>query len=199
MTVGVVGGVGAARAMAPTLLARRADGRGRHALTPAPETVVPREASEALRYHAVGLADHLGLRGVCQVDAFVNVESRAVIVLDVRAAPPLDDGSPLLAAALLEAPPLLPHQLLRLQLAHAVAAAEAGRTAADAARLGAPAWFSQLASPGAAAAGAGAAASDAAPLGDDYDLSLDGSGLGGDGDDALGDDFEGLAATTWTQ
>lgn len=78
------------------------------------------------------------------------------------------------------------------------------QSAADAARLRDTAVSVFLlallaAIPRAAAAGAGAAASDAAPLGDDYDLSLDGSGLGGDGDDALGDDFEGLAATTWTQ
>jgi hypothetical protein len=52
---------GTMRAMAPSLLLPRPDGT-RHALTPPPPGVVGPDAVEALQYHAVEIADHLGLR-----------------------------------------------------------------------------------------------------------------------------------------
>jgi hypothetical protein len=169
-------------------------------------------------------------RGLAQLDGFVHVETGDVIVMDVRAAPKMTDGHPLLQQvgqwadavcclglkalgrpagslclnrntphyplthqtpfpllptppkALLESPPLLPHQLFRHQLSLALTAAEAERAAASSTRLGASAWY-------AASAGAAGGEAGAAGGGEEYELDLDTAiGMGG----AEGGEEEGL-------
>jgi D-alanine-D-alanine ligase-like ATP-grasp enzyme len=81
--------------MAPSLVAASPSGRRVH-ITPAPPHVVPPAAAAALREHAAELGEHLGLRGLAQLDGFVNAETGDIIVLDARAFPKLADGHPLL-------------------------------------------------------------------------------------------------------
>jgi len=54
---------GALRAMTPTLVIPRPGG-GRHTLTPPPANVLSAEVVETLRYHAIEVADYIGLRCV---------------------------------------------------------------------------------------------------------------------------------------
>ncbi|GBF99894.1 hypothetical protein Rsub_12690 [Raphidocelis subcapitata] len=208
-TVGLIGGAGSLHAMAPSLVAASPSG-GRVHVTPAPPHIIPPPAAAALRARATEVGEHLGLRGLAQLDGFVNAETGDVIVLDARAFPKLGDGHPLLqqareagflviiilpllllllllllpllllGAALLESPPMLPHQLLRRQLALALEAAEADRAAAEAARLGVPAWYA-AAAPGGGAAGGAAAGGDREEY--DLDIGLGPGGLGGPSDE----------------
>lgn len=78
--------------------------------------------------------------------------------------------------ALLESPPLLPHQLFRRQLALAVAAAEEDASATSARAMGLSAWYPSAGGDGGALPRGGESEGQ---RGDEYDLDL------GDGDDDL--------------
>ncbi|KAF8072596.1 hypothetical protein HT031_000256 [Scenedesmus sp. PABB004] len=196
--VGLLGELGSMSALTPTMVARSPNG-ARHQLTPPPAHIVPPSAVEAVQGFAVALADGLGLRSAAAVEGFVNVDSGELVVMGVQPCPDLTDGSPFLQQALLEEPPLLPHQLFRQLAATAYASHQAAVEAAAAGvGLGAPAAAALFSAPAEQGAPAELGAEDFGGLG-----GLGGDDLFGGGDAALdgGDgvedaDVQGLA-TGW--
>ncbi|KAI8468251.1 MAG: hypothetical protein J3K34DRAFT_523053 [Monoraphidium minutum] len=186
VTAGLVGDVGTIKMMAPTLVVPRSDG-GRHHVTPPPPGVLGEGVVESMADKLVEMADQLGLRGLVQVDGFVNAETGELIVLDIKAHPKLTDGHPLLQQALLEEPPLLPHALFRGLLSLGVKASEDDRAAAAAARLGTSAWYAAGPAAPLTSAGAGGGA-------DEYDLDL-----GPDEEGGLDEDLASDLGATWTR
>jgi hypothetical protein len=85
---------GAMEPLPLTLISTSPSGQ-RQQLTPAPPSIIPPAAAAAVQEWAVKVADGIGLRGLVQMDGWVQVDSGQLVLMDVKPFPKLVDGHPL--------------------------------------------------------------------------------------------------------
>ena len=81
-------------------------------LTPPPEEIMPRRSLEAVKAGIELAAAALGMRGFGRIDAFANVDTGAVMVIEANTVPGMTPSTVLYHQGLAEKPPLPPGQLL---------------------------------------------------------------------------------------
>ena len=122
VTVGVVGPAGRMRALSPSVTVRESGdvlsleekfqgGTGVN-LTPPPEEIMPCRSLEAVKAGIELAAAALGMRGFGRIDAFANVDTGAVMVIEANTVPGMTPSTVLYHQGLAEKPPLPPGQLL---------------------------------------------------------------------------------------
>ncbi|KAE8686916.1 putative short chain alcohol dehydrogenase [Hibiscus syriacus] len=94
VTVGVIGGTGIN-------------------LTPPPVSIISNEALERCKQRIKLIANTLQLEGFSRIDAFVNVDSGEVLIIEVNTVPGMTPSTVLIHQALAEQPPVYPHQFFR--------------------------------------------------------------------------------------
>ena len=81
-------------------------------LTPPPEKIVKHKAIIKARQLAEKLATKIRIRGYARIDAFMNVSTGALMVIEVNTLPALTPSTVLFHQALVEDPPIFPRELL---------------------------------------------------------------------------------------
>lgn len=81
-------------------------------LTPPPQKIVKQKAIIRARQLAEKLATRIGIKGYARIDAFMNVLSGALIVIEVNTLPALTPSTVLFHQALAENPRIFPRELL---------------------------------------------------------------------------------------
>lgn len=126
MTVGVLGKKGMMRSMSPSVTVKESGdilsleekfqgGTGIN-LTPPPRVIVSKEALERCKQRIEMIANALELEGFSRIDAFVNVHSGEVMVIEVNTVPGMTPSTVLIHQALAEEPPMYPHTFFRTAL-----------------------------------------------------------------------------------
>ncbi|XP_022157299.1 uncharacterized protein LOC111024031 [Momordica charantia] len=123
ITVGVVGTRGSMHSLSPSVTVKESGdilsleekfqgGTGIN-LTPPPLMIIRNEALEKCKRHIELIANTLQLEGFSRIDAFVNVDSGEVLVIEVNTVPGMTPSTVLIHQALAETPPVYPHQFFR--------------------------------------------------------------------------------------
>ncbi|KAL5720879.1 hypothetical protein ACHQM5_013508 [Ranunculus cassubicifolius] len=126
ITVGVVGKRGAMRSLSPSVTVKESGdilsleekfqgGTGIN-LTPPPSSLMSSEALKRCKECIEITANTLGLEGFSRIDAFVNVDSGEVLVIEVNTVPGMTPSTVLIHQALLEEPPMYPQEFFRTLL-----------------------------------------------------------------------------------
>ncbi|CAN6169327.1 unnamed protein product [Urochloa humidicola] len=126
ITVGVVGKHGEMHSLNPSITVKeRGDilsleekfqgGTGIN-LTPPPATIMSEEALQRCKRSIEIMANSLGLEGFSRIDAFVNVRSGEVLLIEVNTVPGMTPSTVLIHQALAEEPPVYPHKFFRTLL-----------------------------------------------------------------------------------
>ncbi|KAM1038336.1 hypothetical protein EV1_032673 [Malus domestica] len=126
ITVGVVGTQGSMRSLTPSITVRESGdiltleekfqgGTGIN-LTPPPSSIISNEALQKCKKHIEIIANSLELEGFSRIDAFVNVDSGEVLMIEVNTVPGMTPSTVLIHQALAEEPPLYPHEFFRTLL-----------------------------------------------------------------------------------
>ncbi|CAM0145070.1 unnamed protein product [Urochloa decumbens] len=126
ITVGVVGKHGEMHSLNPSITVKeRGDilsleekfqgGTGIN-LTPPPATIMSEEALQRCKKSIEVMANSLGLEGFSRIDAFVNVRSGEVLLIEVNTVPGMTPSTVLIHQALAEEPPVYPHKFFRTLL-----------------------------------------------------------------------------------
>ncbi|OIV98557.1 hypothetical protein TanjilG_12143 [Lupinus angustifolius] len=130
ITVGVVGKLGSMQSLSPSVtvketgdilsLEEKFQGGTGINLTPPPSSIMSAKALEICKQNIELIANTLQLEGFSRIDAFVNVDSGEVLIIEVNTVPGMTPSTVLIHQALAEKPPLYPHQFFRtlLDLAH---------------------------------------------------------------------------------
>ncbi|XXG39900.1 hypothetical protein AAC387_Pa01g0745 [Persea americana] len=126
VTVGVVGKRGAMHSLSPSITVKESGGilsleekfQGGTGinLTPPPATIIGKEALQKCKERIEIIANALELEGFSRIDAFVNVDSGEVLVIEVNTVPGMTPSTVLIHQALAELPPLYPQQFFRMLL-----------------------------------------------------------------------------------
>ncbi|XP_057972096.1 uncharacterized protein LOC131160433 isoform X3 [Malania oleifera] len=126
VTVGVVGKRGSMHSLSPSVtvkengdilsLEEKFQGGTGINLTPPPSSIISNETLEICKQRIELIANTLQLEGLSRIDAFVNVDSGEVLVIEVNTVPGLTPSTVLIHQALGEQPPLYPHQFFRMLL-----------------------------------------------------------------------------------
>ncbi|PKI31309.1 hypothetical protein CRG98_048301, partial [Punica granatum] len=74
------------------------------------------EALEKCKQRIELIADTLQLEGFSRIDAFVNVDSGEVLIIEVNTVPGMTPSTVLIHQALTEQPPMYPQQFFRTLL-----------------------------------------------------------------------------------
>lgn len=82
-------------------------------LTPPPTSIIREEALHACKKRIKILANALGLEGFSRIDAFVDVDTGEVLVIEVNTVPGMTPSTVLIHQALAEDPPMYPQQFFR--------------------------------------------------------------------------------------
>ncbi|KAJ3682882.1 hypothetical protein LUZ60_013109 [Juncus effusus] len=82
-------------------------------LTPPPEEIISEEALKKCKERMELIANTLGLEGFSRIDAFVNVETGEVLVIEVNTVPGMTPSTVLIHQALAEEPPIYPQEFFR--------------------------------------------------------------------------------------
>lgn len=82
-------------------------------LTPPPPSLVPPEALARARRGIVLAAQALGIQGFARLDAFLDVDTGAVVVIEANAVPGMTPSTVLFHQALAEDPPVFPADFAR--------------------------------------------------------------------------------------
>ncbi|XP_020108411.1 uncharacterized protein LOC109724127 isoform X1 [Ananas comosus] len=123
VTVGVVGTRGNMHSLSPSITVKESGdilsleekfqgGTGIN-LTPPPTTIISTEALQTCKERIEAIANTLGLEGFSRIDAFVNVRSGEVLVIEVNTVPGMTPSTVLIHQALAEQPPIYPRQFFR--------------------------------------------------------------------------------------
>ena len=121
ITVGVLGKKGEMRALTPSIavasgnvlsLEEKFQGGTGVNITPPPAPFVSAEAVELARQHVERLAMALGMNGFGRIDAFMQVDSGDVIIIEANSIPGLTPSTVIFHQALAESPPIFPTQFL---------------------------------------------------------------------------------------
>ncbi|XP_062166835.1 uncharacterized protein LOC133873127 isoform X1 [Alnus glutinosa] len=126
VTVGVIGKRGFMRSLSPSVtvketgdilsLEEKFQGGTGINLTPPPLSIISKEALERCKEHIELIANTLQLEGFSRIDAFVNVDSGEVLIIEVNTVPGMTPSTVLIHQALTEQPPIYPRQFFRLLL-----------------------------------------------------------------------------------
>ncbi|XP_015897668.4 uncharacterized protein LOC107431289 isoform X1 [Ziziphus jujuba] len=126
VTVGVIGKRGSMRSLSPSITVKESGdilsleekfqgGTGIN-LTPPPSSIISNEALNRSKQHIELIANTLQLEGFSRIDAFVNVDTGDVLVIEVNTVPGMTPSTVLIHQALAEQPPIYPHQFFRTLL-----------------------------------------------------------------------------------
>ncbi|XP_031376335.1 uncharacterized protein LOC116192059 isoform X2 [Punica granatum] len=126
VTVGVIGKHGLMHSLSPSVTVKEAGdilsleekfqgGTGIN-LTPPPPSIMSAEALEKCKQRIELIADTLQLEGFSRIDAFVNVDSGEVLIIEVNTVPGMTPSTVLIHQALTEQPPMYPQQFFRTLL-----------------------------------------------------------------------------------
>ncbi|KAL0347535.1 UNVERIFIED_CONTAM: D-alanine--D-alanine ligase [Sesamum calycinum] len=126
ITVGVIGERGSMRSLTPSITVKESGdilsleekfqgGTGIN-LTPPPLSIMSNEALEKCKEHIELIANTLELEGFSRIDAFVNVDSGEVLIIEVNTVPGMTPSTVLIHQALAEEPPVYPHRFFRTLL-----------------------------------------------------------------------------------
>lgn len=126
VTVGVIGKLGSMHSLSPSITVKESGdilsleekfqgGTGIN-LTPPPTSIMSNEALEQCKKHIELIANTLQLEGFARIDAFVNVDSGEVLVIEVNTVPGMTPSTVLIHQALAEQPPMYPHRFFRTLL-----------------------------------------------------------------------------------
>ncbi|GAB2235968.1 hypothetical protein Drorol1_Dr00026413 [Drosera rotundifolia] len=126
VTVGVIGKCGSMHALSPSITVKESGevlsleekfqgGTGIN-LTPPPASIMREEALKKCKQRIELIADTLQLEGFSRIDAFVNVDSGEVLVIEVNTVPGMTPSTVLIHQALAEQPPMYPRQFFRTLL-----------------------------------------------------------------------------------
>ncbi|KAI7734319.1 hypothetical protein M8C21_009451, partial [Ambrosia artemisiifolia] len=126
ITVGVIGKRGSMRSLMPSVTVKESGdilsleekfqgGTGIN-LTPPPLTIMSTEALMKCKERIELIANTLELEGFSRIDAFVNVDSGEVLVIEVNTVPGMTPSTVLIHQALAEEPPMYPHTFFRTLL-----------------------------------------------------------------------------------
>ncbi|KAF5747659.1 hypothetical protein HS088_TW05G00386 [Tripterygium wilfordii] len=126
VTVGVVGKLGSMRSLSPSVtvketgdilsLEEKFQGGTGINLTPPPVSIVRSEALEKSKKCIELIANTLQLEGFSRIDAFMDVDSGEVLVIEVNTVPGMTPSTVLIHQALAEKPPIYPRQFFRTLL-----------------------------------------------------------------------------------
>ncbi|CAL0328327.1 unnamed protein product [Lupinus luteus] len=126
ITVGVVGKLGSMHSLSPSItvketgdilsLEEKFQGGTGINLTPPPLSIMSVKALEICKQNIELIANTLQLEGFSRIDAFVNVDSGEVLIIEVNTVPGMTPSTVLIHQALAEQPPLYPHQFFRTLL-----------------------------------------------------------------------------------
>ncbi|GAV80851.1 Dala_Dala_lig_N domain-containing protein/Dala_Dala_lig_C domain-containing protein [Cephalotus follicularis] len=126
VTVGVVGKLGSMHSLSPSVTVKESGdilsleekfqgGTGIN-LTPPPTSIMSNEALEKCKQRIELIANTLQLEGFSRIDAFVNVDSGEVLVIEVNTVPGMTPSTVLIHQALEEQPPMYPQRFFRILL-----------------------------------------------------------------------------------
>ncbi|KAG0541638.1 hypothetical protein BDA96_02G034200 [Sorghum bicolor] len=126
ITVGVVGKRGEMHSLNPSITVKESGdilsleekfqgGTGIN-LTPPPATIMGEDALQRCKKSIEMMANALGLEGFSRIDAFVNVRSGEVLLIEVNTVPGMTPSTVLIHQALAEEPPVYPHKFFRTLL-----------------------------------------------------------------------------------
>ncbi|KAK1406577.1 hypothetical protein QVD17_42013 [Tagetes erecta] len=126
ITVGVIGKRGSMRSLMPSVTVKESGdilsleekfqgGTGIN-LTPPPLSIMSTEALMRCKERIELIANTLELEGFSRIDAFVNVDSGEVLVIEVNTVPGMTPSTVLIHQALAEEPPMYPHTFFRTLL-----------------------------------------------------------------------------------
>ncbi|KAG2647743.1 uncharacterized protein LOC120694924 isoform X1 [Panicum virgatum] len=126
ITVGVVGKRGKMHSLNPSITVKESGdilsleekfqgGTGIN-LTPPPPTIMSEDALQRCKRSIEIMANSLGLEGFSRIDAFVNVRSGEVLLIEVNTVPGMTPSTVLIHQALAEEPPVYPHKFFRTLL-----------------------------------------------------------------------------------
>ncbi|KAG6487429.1 hypothetical protein ZIOFF_056015 [Zingiber officinale] len=123
VTVGVMGTRGEMHSLSPSItvketgdilsLEEKFQGGTGINLTPPPATIISEEALEACKRRVEIIANTLYLEGFSRIDAFVNVHTGEVMVIEVNTVPGMTPSTVLIHQALNEQPPIHPREFFR--------------------------------------------------------------------------------------
>ncbi|XP_014497814.1 uncharacterized protein LOC106759248 isoform X1 [Vigna radiata var. radiata] len=123
ITVGVIGKRGSMHSLSPSVTVKESGdilsleekfqgGTGIN-LTPPPLSIMSENALKRCKQHIELIANTLQLEGFSRIDAFVNVDSGEVLIIEVNTVPGMTPSTVLIHQALAEQPPLYPHEFFR--------------------------------------------------------------------------------------
>ncbi|XP_062186949.1 uncharacterized protein LOC133890548 [Phragmites australis] len=123
VTVGVIGKRGEMHSLNPSITVKESGdilsleekfqgGTGIN-LTPPPATIMSEDALQRCKKTIEVMANTLGLEGFSRIDAFVNVRSGEVLLIEVNTVPGMTPSTVLIHQALAEEPPVYPHMFFR--------------------------------------------------------------------------------------
>lgn len=126
VTVGVIGKSGAMKSLSPSITVKESGdilsleekfqgGTGIN-LTPPPPSIISNKALERCKERIEIIANTLGLEGFSRIDAFVDVDTGEVLVIEVNTVPGMTPSTVLIHQALAEQPPMYPQQFFRTLL-----------------------------------------------------------------------------------
>ncbi|XP_076902975.1 uncharacterized protein LOC143557897 [Bidens hawaiensis] len=126
ITVGVIGKRGSMRSLMPSVTVKESGdilsleekfqgGTGIN-LTPPPLSIMSTKALMKCKERIELIANTLELEGFSRIDAFVNVDSGEVLVIEVNTVPGMTPSTVLIHQALAEEPPMYPHIFFRTLL-----------------------------------------------------------------------------------
>ncbi|KAL6146290.1 hypothetical protein ACLB2K_056973 [Fragaria x ananassa] len=126
ITVGVIGKQGLMHSLSPSITVKESGdilsleekfqgGTGIN-LTPPPSSIISHEALQKCKQNIEMIANTLELEGFSRIDAFVNVDSGEVLIIEVNTVPGMTPSTVLIHQALAEEPPMYPHQFFRTLL-----------------------------------------------------------------------------------
>lgn len=125
VTVGVTGGRGQVKALKPSItvaggeilsLEEKFQGGTGVNITPPPEPWVSQSAWEQAQRKIEFVANKLGINGFARIDAFMQIESGNILVIEANSIPGLTPSTVIFHQALAEDPPLPPTRFLELIL-----------------------------------------------------------------------------------
>ncbi|CAM8968148.1 unnamed protein product [Rhodiola kirilowii] len=126
ITVGVIGKRGSMHSLSPSVtvketgdilsLEEKFQGGTGINLTPPPLSIIRTEALERCKRHIELVANTLQLEGFSRIDAFLNVDTGEVLIIEVNTVPGMTPSTVLIHQALVENPPMYPHKFFRTLL-----------------------------------------------------------------------------------
>ncbi|KAL6987925.1 hypothetical protein U1Q18_013671 [Sarracenia purpurea var. burkii] len=126
VTVGVLGKCGSMYSLTPSVtikesgdilsLEEKFQGGTGINLTPPPLSIISNEILARCKQHIELIANTLQLKGFSRIDAFVNVDSGEVLIIEVNTVPGMTPSTVLIHQALAEQPPMYPHLFFRTVL-----------------------------------------------------------------------------------